>query len=55
MAWDEAFALDMQRRIARGDVDPADADRFQAMVLAEIDAANRSRAPEPERHPWTDR
>lgn len=53
-AWDESFALDIQRRIARGDVDPADADRFQSMVLTAIDEANGQRTPEPERHPWTD-
>ena len=55
-AWDETFALDMQRRISQHKpVSDEEAAQFHAMVTAAIDAANTERAGAGrDQHPWTD-
>ena len=45
----------MKARIDAGqEVDPADADRFEAMVTTAVNDLHRSRAPQPVAHPWSD-
>jgi hypothetical protein len=45
-AWDDSFANTIKARIDAGqEVDPADAQRFEAMVTTAVNDLHRRRAP----------